>query len=312
MNQYEYLKDRSDQFLALTGLNLDEFKTLVPYFQSAYEELYPLQLNWQGKIRQRGPGAGGKEDLLSFEEKLEFIFSYTKTYPLQAVQGSRYEHSQSWAHKWIHHLTPVLHLALAKSGVMPCRDGTELALSEGDEASSEYIIDGTARERERPQDKDEQKAHYNGKEHAHTDKNIVLVNAEDNWVTFLSETEAGSKHDKKMADEANITYPAESILMKDTGFQGYEPAEVCTYQPSKKPRGKPMPEETKESNRFISGIRVRVEHAIAGVKRCRIVKDVLRLKKAYFSDMVMAIACALHNFRTVFRNPFSMRTLAKI
>jgi len=40
-----------------------------------------------------------------------------------------------------------------------------------------------------------------------------------------------------------------------------------------------------------------VEHALAGVKRSRIVKDILRNTKDGFSDMVMAIACALHNFR---------------
>ena len=40
-----------------------------------------------------------------------------------------------------------------------------------------------------------------------------------------------------------------------------------------------------------------VEHVIAGVKRCRIVKDVLRLTKDGISDLVMVIACGLHNLR---------------
>lgn len=312
MNQYEHLKAHQVQFLALTGLKLNEFEALLPYFQAAYAECYPKQFNWNGEIRQRAAGAGGKDALASIEEKLEFILSYTKTYPLQAVQGTRYKRSQAWANKWIDRLTPVLNLALERCGVMPSRKGEDFALSETDEVSSEYMIDATARERERPQDYEAQKAHYNGKAHAHTDKNLVLINAEDNWVTFLGPTEVGSKHDKKMADEACIVYPAHSVLIQDTGFQAYKPAGVCTYEPSKKPRGKPMPPEMKEINHFLSGIRVRVEHAIAGIKRCRILKDVLRLKREYFSDMVMAIACALHNFRTLFRNPFSMRTLAKI
>jgi hypothetical protein len=38
-----------------------------------------------------------------------------------------------------------------------------------------------------------------------------------------------------------------------------------------------------------------VEHALAGVKRARIVKDVLRNTKERFSDLVMAVACGLHN-----------------
>jgi hypothetical protein len=40
-----------------------------------------------------------------------------------------------------------------------------------------------------------------------------------------------------------------------------------------------------------------VEHAIAGIKRSRTVKDVLRNTKDNFSDLVMVIACGLHNLR---------------
>jgi hypothetical protein len=53
----------------------------------------------------------------------------------------------------------------------------------------------------------------------------------------------------------------------------------------------------KEHNRKLSQIRVKVEHAISGVKRSRIVKDVLRNTKDGFSDLVMVIACCLHNLR---------------
>jgi hypothetical protein len=56
-------------------------------------------------------------------------------------------------------------------------------------------------------------------------------------------------------------------------------------------------------NRIFSSARVVVEHTIAGVKRCRIVKDVLRLTKEGISDCVMEIACGLHNLRVSFRKP---------
>ena len=47
----------------------------------------------------------------------------------------------------------------------------------------------------------------------------------------------------------------------------------------------------------MSRIRVKVEHAISGIKHSRIVKDILRNTKDYFSDLVMLVACGLHNFR---------------
>jgi len=66
-------------------------------------------------------------------------------------------------------------------------------------------------------------------------------------------------------------------------------------------------------NRICSSARIVVEHAIAGIKRCRIVKDVLRLTKAGISDRVMEIACGLHNLRISCRHPlptFDLLSLA--
>jgi hypothetical protein len=54
-----------------------------------------------------------------------------------------------------------------------------------------------------------------------------------------------------------------------------------------------------------------VEHAIAGVKRCRIVKDVLRLTRDGIADLVMEIACGLHNLRVDCRQPLSDLNLLK-
>jgi hypothetical protein len=56
-------------------------------------------------------------------------------------------------------------------------------------------------------------------------------------------------------------------------------------------------------NKIISGARILVENTIAGVKRCRIVKDVFRNTKPGFSDLAMEVACALHNLRMECRHP---------
>ena len=45
-------------------------------------------------------------------------------------------------------------------------------------------------------------------------------------------------------------------------------------------------------------IRVKVEHALAGAKRSRVVKDVFRNPKEGDSDAIMEAACGLHNLRT--------------
>ena len=86
-------------------------------------------------------------------------------------------------------------------------------------------------------------------------------------------------------------------MWQDTGFQGHLPDGVKVKMPTKKPKGKELTEEQKETNRSISSFRVLVEHAIGGAKRCRIVKDRFRCHKFGFDDLVMELACGLHNLR---------------
>lgn len=68
-------------------------------------------------------------------------------------------------------------------------------------------------------------------------------------------------------------------------------------------RGQELTEVDKFLNKLISRVRIVVENVISGVKRCRIVKDELRLTKKNISDIVMEIACGLHNLRVIFRQP---------
>ena len=65
----------------------------------------------------------------------------------------------------------------------------------------------------------------------------------------------------------------------------------------KKPRGGELTAAEKRTDRKLGRIRARVEHALAGVKRCRIVKDVLRNTAEEISDSTMEAACGLHNLR---------------
>ena len=67
--------------------------------------------------------------------------------------------------------------------------------------------------------------------------------------------------------------------------------------PTKKSKGKELTDEQKRENKEISSFRILVEHAIGGVKKYRIVKERLRCYKFGFDDLVMLIACGLHNYR---------------
>ena len=134
----------------------------------------------------------------------------------------------------------------------------------------------------------------------HTVKNNILANSSCE-IIFLTPTVEGKKHDKKIADESEYRLPEGSILLQDTGFQGFCVPNVEILQPTKKPKGKELTQEQKDRNRSISKTRIRIEHVVSGAKRYRIVKDKCRNWLRGFTDLVMAIACGLHNLRLRFR-----------
>ena len=251
-----------------------------------------------GADRQRARGGGRKAVLAAIENKLLFILFYFRTYPLQTVICVMFGMGQSQANGWIHRLSGVARTALDELGMLPERDPARLGEVLTDDGAEEVVIDGAERRIQRPKDDERQKKYYSGKKKTHTVKNNVIVGATDRKVKYLSGTCEGKKSDKKLCDEENPTFPEEVILYKDRGFQGYEPEGADTRQPKKKPRGGDLSVEEKVENAVISGVRIVVEHVISGVKRCRIVKDVFRNTKKGFCDLVMEIACGLHNFRT--------------
>jgi len=234
MLHYEKLKTNRRRFLALTGLTPKEFKLLLPVFEQAYEQHYPADKTRVGKTRKRKAGGGRTGSLDSAAQKLLFALVYLKTYPLQELLGVVFELSQSRVNDWIHHLLPVLRTALDESGVLPERDPCQFTSSKEHQPEPlDLIIDGTERRRQRPKDAQKQALHYSGKKKTHSDKNVVIVNAKNKRVDYLSQTYPGKTHDKKIADSEPIAYPREATLHKDTGFQGYEPPVRETHQPKK-------------------------------------------------------------------------------
>lgn len=237
MITYEQLRTKPKDFLSATGITVAEFERLLPAFAVAYERKYPPDKTVAGLPRQRKAGGGVKGKLKETADKLLFILVYQKTYPLQTMQGLHFEMSQGQANEWIHRLMPVLQTALADLEMKPEREADHLAENEAVAAEpADWLLDGSERRRQRPKDKEKQKEHYSGKKKTHTDKNLLLVNGQTNRVVYLSQTQPGKSHDKKMADQANIAFPTGTTLGKDSGFQGYEPGGVATSQPKKAKR----------------------------------------------------------------------------
>jgi len=120
-------------------------------------------------------------------------------------------------------------------------------------------------------------------------------------ICFLSTTHEGKAHDKSLAELEGYTLPHGSCLYQDMGFQGFLLNGITIVQPKKKPRGGELTPPEQATNRTISSIRIRIEHAIGGVKRYRMVKDTIRLLRDGIRDTIMETCCGLHNFRLQYR-----------
>lgn len=301
MLSYTKIQNKPRVLQSLTGLTVAEFESLLVSFDGAWQAY--VEANYINQARLRSYGGGRKPHLNNIQDKLLFILVYFRLYPTQEVQGFLFGIGQPQAHEWVHKLTQVLNQALGYNKQLPEREPSRLEAVLNQCPSMEFIIDGTERRLNRPKDKEAQKEYYSGKKKSHTVKNNVISQRQGK-VVFLSDTYEGKKHDKAICDQEDYQFPQGSKLWKDSGFQGYEPKGVITFQPKKKPRKGELTPCEKQGNRQISSERIEIEHHIGGIKRSLIVVHPLRSRTDHFADDVMETACGLHNFR------FSHRQLA--
>jgi len=116
-------------------------------------------------------------------------------------------------------------------------------------------------------------------------------------ILFLSDTSGGRVHEKRIADVTPYPFPAGSRLLQDLGFLAFTRPAVEILMPTKKPCGQDLTWEQPRANQALHHRRLRIEPVHSSVKRCRIVKDRIRLWKNGVRDLVMDICCALQNFR---------------
>lgn len=160
--KYAELRGKPRILQSLTGLNAEEFESLLKSFGQAWEEFVEEQFE-NRKGRKRAYGAGRQPQLKELADKQLFILVYFRLYPTQEVQGYLFGMSQAQANEWVHRLTRMLNQALGYEQQLPEREPAQLKKVLAACPSLEFMIDGTERPINRPQDKAEQKLYYSGK-----------------------------------------------------------------------------------------------------------------------------------------------------
>ena len=123
---------------------------------------------------------------------------------------------------------------------------------------------------------------------------IATLNGE---ILYLSPTYAGSVHDKTICELEQLTFIKQNMVMMDLGFIGLNSEKAHLIMPHKHKKNQQLSTQQKECNRWISRIRVKVEHIIAHVKIFRKVKEKFRGRLFNREDRVMLIACGIHNLK---------------
>jgi hypothetical protein len=130
-----------------------------------------------------------------------------------------------------------------------------------------------------------------------TRKTIVGV-TENKRILFMTPTKSGRRHDKRLTDKFSVVehVPSEVTVWADTGFQGIQKIHENRLIPKKASKNHPITPEERQENRVISHFRIKVEHALAGMKRMNAASDIYRNHLPNLDDTFSLLSSGIWNF----------------
>lgn len=307
MLDYDKIRGNERKFVTLTSLSTIEFDYLLETFERELLRIY--RKTTRGTVRLNT--FKWRLELPSAAHHLFFVLTYLKENPTQEFQGAIFDLSQESVSTIIKDCLSALNETLRLKKLLPCSDGADYpnflrALKERfaqnrNVTIQDNLMDCTEIEVQRPSDSGEQEDNFSGKKKYHTVKKLI-ISLFCGYIAFASHHFAGRIGDKKVADLEELTFPKDTYLWTDLSFVGYKNSDINLVIPHKKPKKEELTDEQKADNQTIASFRIRNEHSIGGMKRCRIVKDVIRIHDSQKRDMVFNSCAGLQNLRTIFRN----------
>lgn len=195
----------------------------------------------------------------------------------------------------------IIFATLEIDGYTPIRDFENVALFHHQFIKGDtLILDGTEQRIQRPSSHEVQKDFFSGKKKGHTVKSLIISTL-DRYIHYVSYCWVGKTHDFTVLKEEFP--PAENwfdpfIIRIDLGYQGFEKEYPNTevFIPNKKPKGGELTIEQKEQNKELARQRIKIEHAIGGMKRYDILSNVCRIHDWKTYNDILATTAGLWNF----------------
>lgn len=92
----------------------------------------------------------------------------------------------------------------------------------------------------------------------------------------------GRDHDFTLFKKSKLYIAPHVILLADSGYQGVQSLHFNSLTPQKSTKLKPLTKEDKKENAALSSIRIKVENALAFIKRFKVFSTRYRNRKRRF------------------------------
>lgn len=248
-----------------------------------------------GRKRQAGGGRQKEAEVLC---RLLVTLLYLRQHWTMQALAEAIDCAESTVWNYIHEMLPHIRTELPASLLEQWQqecDSVERAeleawLAELPEGA--LLVDTWEQPIPRPQDNDEQKAYYSGKQADHTRKNQLISLPKGTDIVDVVIGEKGPRSDSKLFEETQAELPETLQFTGDKAYVGRR----NTTTPIKKPRGGQLTQAQKDFNRQVSQKRVYVEHLIRVIKIFRIAKEEFRMRSRMY-ELVIGCVCGLVRLR---------------
>ena len=305
MLNYDVLSRKPLIFKSFTGLEAQEFDALYSKTQDSHASYEEKRLHRENRKRRIGAGHPFK---LPLRDRLVMLLMYHRLYVTSILLGFLLNLGQTNVLKNIRMLEPLVTQVLPLPGKIHQRAGRLGTLDEVEALFPGFkaFLDATEQEIPRPKDRAKRRTHYSGKKKRHTVKTQITVNA-DGLILHKTPHARGSRHDYALFKWRHPRLPDNVCLGLDLGYDGIQNdyrgfnalVPFKRRSPGRGKRGVKAVEpscEEKAFNRWLSGERAVVEHAISRLKKFRIMAHEFRNRLKHY-DTMTDIVCGLVNLR---------------
>lgn len=303
MLNYAYLVKRKRAFKTLTGLSVEEFEAIYQDFEPLWLAAEAQRLNHPNRQRAIGGGGGYK---LGLRTQVLMVMVWLRHYLTTETLGALFGVDKATISRNSWRLLRVLAQIERIDWPTPPRKGQGNDLEGLLHAYPDLlaVIDATEQPVQRPQDKEQEKAHYSAKCKQSTCKKAGVVN-EAGVIRDITPTVPGRTHDLTLVRQSGLLdrLPAAVTVIADAGFDGLAKSlpdhSVATAH--KAQRNHPLTLDHKLANRLLSCERIIVENVFAHLKHFRALTARFRHNVQAWHHTVFTVIAILVNRRTLAR-----------